>query len=90
MLRLTEAARAHLAQILDQTEAPNEMTIRFVPTEGHRLVVYLDYARPGDTTFIHQGKVVLALDAQATHALTRHTVDLQRTRYSEPRFILCL
>jgi hypothetical protein len=40
MLTLTEAARAHLVQVLDQTEAPNDMTIRFVPAEGNRLIVY--------------------------------------------------
>lgn len=88
MLRLTEAARAHLSQILDQTEAPSDMSIRFVPAEGNRLIVHLDYTRPGDTTFIHHGKVVLVLDAQAAHALTRRTVDLRQDLNAEPRFVL--
>jgi hypothetical protein len=88
MLTLTEAARAHLVQVLDQTEAPSDMTIRFVPAEGNRLIVYLDYTRPGDTMFVHDGKVVLALDAQAAHALTQRTIDLRPRRHAAPQFVL--
>jgi Fe-S cluster assembly iron-binding protein IscA len=89
MLKLTEAARTHLAQILDQTEAPSDMTIRFVPAEGNRLIVYLDYTRPEDTRFVHHGKVVLVLDPQAAHAMTQRTIDLQQGRNAEPRFVCC-
>lgn len=88
MLTLTEAARAHLVQVLDQTEAPSNMTVRFVPAEGNRLTVYLDHTRPGDTTFVHDGKVVLVLDAQAAYALTQSTVDLLQSPNEEPQFVL--
>ena len=88
MLKLTKAARVHLAQILDQTEAPSGMRIRFVPAAENRLIVHLDYTRPGDMTFVHHGKVVLVLDPQAAHALTCRTVDLRQDRNAEPQFIL--
>jgi Fe-S cluster assembly iron-binding protein IscA len=88
MLTLTEAARTHLAQVLDQTEAPSNMTIRFVLAEDNRLIVSLDYTRPGDTTFVHNGKVVLVLDAQAARALTQSTVDLLQRLNAEPQFVL--
>lgn len=88
MLTLTEAVRAYLAQILDQTEAPSDMAIRFVPAEGNRLSVYLDYTRPGDRVFVHDGKVLLVLDAQAAHALAQHTVDVLPSHHAEPQFVL--
>lgn len=87
MVTLTEAARAHLVQILDQIEAPSNMTIRFVPTDANQLIVYLDYIRSGDTTFVHDGKVVLVLDAQVAQALTQSVIDLQPRLNAEPRFV---
>ena len=65
MLTLTAAARARLEEILFQTEAPSNMTIRFVPTDDNRLIVSLDYIQPSDMRFVHGGKTLLVLDSQA-------------------------
>ena len=59
-----------------------------MPAEGNRLIVSLDSTRPGDSVFVHDGKVMLVLDAQAAHALAQCTVDVLPNRHTEPQFVL--
>ena len=59
-----------------------------MPAEGNRLIVSLDSTRPGDSVFVHDGRVMLVLDAQAAHALAQCTVDVLPNRHTEPQFVL--
>lgn len=77
MLNVTEPAAAHLAQLL--SGAPDENVVRFVPGENG-LAMQLSQAQPGDTTFDHGEKTVLALDAAISDSLSEHTLDVQPTQ----------
>lgn len=85
MLNVTENAAGHLAQILEQ--APEDAVVRFVP-EGNSLALRLDNERPGDTTFAHGEKTVLALDSQVAEALSEKTLDVQPTPEGQPQLAL--
>jgi hypothetical protein len=78
MLTVTEAAKAHLAQLLTETDTSDATAIRFV-SEENRLVPTLDYASPGDTTFAHDGKIVLVLDTGVATVLANSTLDVRDT-----------
>ena len=78
MLTVTEAAKAHLAQLLTETDTSDETAIRFV-SEENQLVPTLDYAAPGDTTFAHDGKIVLLLDTGVATVLANSTLDVRDT-----------
>mgnify|MGYP006969501697 CR=1 FL=1 len=74
MLTITESAGDHLAQLL--TNAPDEAVVRFVPgTTG--LTMQVDQVQPGDTTFEHGDKTILALQPAVNDALAEKSLDLQ-------------
>ena len=78
MLTLTEAAGAHLADILADEEYPDDIAVRFVCAEsGHSLV--LDSKKVGDSTLEHEGRTVLLLDQTAVELLDGETVDVKKT-----------
>jgi hypothetical protein len=79
MLTVTEAAGAHLAQLLEQRNAPGDIAIRFV-CEGQGIALRQDSERPGDTTFQHEGRTVLLLDAQVSELVAAQTLELEGTR----------
>ena len=78
MLTITESAGAHLAQMLTEVEAPEDVAIRFV-LEGRGLTMGLDKERPEDESFGHQGKTVLLLDNNISELLTDKTLDIEET-----------
>jgi Fe-S cluster assembly iron-binding protein IscA len=78
MLMLTETAGEYLTTLLENTNAPEETTIRFV-LEGSTLTPKLDNTRPGDATFDHDGRRVLVLDSQVSQILAESTLDVQAT-----------
>jgi Fe-S cluster assembly iron-binding protein IscA len=84
MLTVTETAGQHLSQILEQ--APGEAVVRFIPQENG-LAMQLDNVRPGDTTFEHEEKPVLAMDTRVAEALDGRTLDVQSTEEG-PRLAL--
>jgi len=86
MLAVTEAAGAHMAQLLAEAEAPEDVALRFVHAE-RGLVVRLDNARPGDETFSHEGRTVLVLDEQVAQLLAENTLDV-RDEGDGPRLTL--
>ena len=78
MLTLTEAAGAHLADILADRECPDDIAVRFVCAEsGHSLV--LDNKKAGDSTLEHEGRTVLLLDQTAAELLDNETLDVKQT-----------
>jgi hypothetical protein len=70
MLIVTEGARHRLAQMLDEVQAPAETVVRLVLVgedgagEDGMIVTEPGITLPGDTSFEHEGRVVLALDDQ--------------------------
>ena len=76
MLTVTEAASAHLAQMLKQQDAPEDIAVRFV-CEEQGIALQPDSERAGDTTFPHDGRTVLVLDAQVSELLAEDTLDLE-------------
>lgn len=78
MLTVTEPAVAHLADMLVEAEAPDDVAIRFVIQE-QGLALGLDNERPGDATYAHGERTVLLLDEQVTQLLADKTLDVEDT-----------
>ena len=73
MLTVTEAASAHLARMLNEQNAPEEIAVRFVPEE-EGIALRHDSERPGDTTFQRQDRTILVLDAAVSELLAEDTL----------------
>ena len=78
MLTVTEAAGAHLAQLLSEHNAADDVAIRFVLV-GQNLSPKLDNVRPDDATFDHEGRTVLVLDEQLSERLADRTLDTKES-----------
>ena len=76
MLKVTDAACAHLAEML--TAAPDGMVLRFI-YEGDDLVLKLDHEQPTDQVFAHLSRTVLALDERVADLLAGKTLDVEDT-----------
>jgi Fe-S cluster assembly iron-binding protein IscA len=76
MVTVTDAAGAHMAQLLSQVETQKDVVIRLVLDERD-IVPTMDQPRVGDTAFSYKGKTVLVLDAFVVQAMTDHTLDVQ-------------
>ena len=78
MINLTDAASEHLANLLEESDVPDENAVRLVMgAEGLSLAT--DEPGEADTKFDHNGKTVLVLDAQVTEALGDRTLDVEDT-----------
>jgi len=75
MLTVTEAARIHLAQVLDNANASADAAVRFV-AEDDTIKPTLDSIRSGDVRFEYAGKTILALDEQMALTLVDHILDV--------------
>jgi hypothetical protein len=78
MFTVSETATAHLAQMLTSVKAPGEAAVRLVAQE-QGLTLELDIEREGDTTFSHEGKTVLLLDAQVAGFLEDSTLSIEQS-----------
>jgi Fe-S cluster assembly iron-binding protein IscA len=78
MLTMTEAAGAHLIDLLGEAEVPEDVAIRFV-VESEELTLRLDKEQPGDETLSHDGKTVLLLDEQMSPMLAGKTLDIEES-----------
>ncbi|MHC4653270.1 MAG: hypothetical protein ACYTES_20730 [Planctomycetota bacterium] len=76
MLTMTEAAGAHLVDLLGEAEVPEGVAIRFV-VESEELTLRLDQERPGDEMLSHEGKTVLLLDEEMSPMLSDKTLDVE-------------
>jgi Fe-S cluster assembly iron-binding protein IscA len=76
MLTVTESASSHLAQLLSESEAPEEAAVRIAhDQDGWSLL--LDNADPDDQRFEHNGKTVLVIDQESAEMLGDVTLDVQ-------------
>lgn len=76
MLTLTTSAAARLSSLL--SGASLDRAVRLV-RQNERLKIRRDQARAGDTTFAHEGRVVLVLDARMAKSLQSRTLDVRET-----------
>jgi Fe-S cluster assembly iron-binding protein IscA len=76
MLTMTEAAGAHLVDLLGEAEVPEDVAIRFV-VEEEELTLRLDKECPGDEALSHEGKTVLLLDEEMSPMLSGKTLDIE-------------
>ena len=79
MLAITESAGAHLAQLLAENNAADDVAIRFLFI-GETLTPKLDRVRPGDVTFDHEGRTVLVLDEPLSEELAGNTLDVNESQ----------
>ncbi len=75
MFSLSYTAGEHLAYMLAEANAPEDAVIRVVAHE-EKLGVVIDTVQPGDTTFAHAERTVLAIDAQISESLADKRLDL--------------
>ena len=78
MLTISYTAGDRLVLMLAESNATDDAAIRFV-VEGDRLDLEIDTPRPGDTTFDHEEKVVLAIDEQVSRVLATMRLDVEVT-----------
>ena len=86
MLTLSYTAGERLDLLLAEANAPDAAAIRMV-FEGDELSFEIDTPRPGDTTFDHNEKVVLAIDEQVSELLANMKLDVEVTG-EEPELVL--
>ena len=75
MLSLSYTAAERLDHMLADAEAREDAVIRFV-LDGKGFNLGIDTVRPGDTTFDHLEKVVLAIDEQVSKLLADSKLDV--------------
>jgi hypothetical protein len=78
MLTMTDAAAGYLSDVLEKANVSSDTAAHLV-VEADGLAPALDSARPGDTTFNHEGRKVLLLDALASEVLADRTLDVHST-----------
>ncbi len=80
MFTVTEAAGAHLANMLAEVETPEDENVVIRMSKGKDgLRLTLGQAGPEDTTFAHEGVTVLAIDEEVSQALANNTLDMETT-----------
>ena len=80
MFTVTEAAGAHLAQLLAEVEtSENEHVVIRISQGKDAFGLTFSQASPEDTTFPHEGVTVLAIDAELSQGLANRTLDVETT-----------
>ncbi len=78
MLNASDAACAFISEMLTSSEAPDESAVR-IAIEEDQLSMKLDEEKPGDETFLHEGKTVLLVDAEMSQVLDGKMLDVEDT-----------
>ncbi len=76
MFSLSYTAGEHLAYMLVEANAPEAAVIRVV-VEDRKLGLDIDTVQPGDTTFAHAERTVLAIDTQICESLADRKLDVK-------------
>ncbi len=72
--------------MLSNAEAPDDAVIRLVAKDD-QIGLVIDTIQPGDTTFAHAEKTVLAIDEQVSRLLANKKLDVEVTG-EEPELTL--
>ncbi|MCY2967898.1 MAG: hypothetical protein NT069_30435 [Planctomycetota bacterium] len=86
MLKVTTPAAARMAQLL---KAEGTTAVLRIVRRNKRLKIKVSALQPGDQTFAHNGKVVLAIDSKVSPSLSKRQLDLRQTD-SGPRLKMLL
>ena len=86
MLVLSYEASEYFALMLAQAEAPDDAVIRLVAKDDE-IGFAIDTVQPGDETFAHAEKTVLAIDEQISEWLANKRLDVEFTG-DEPELTL--
>jgi hypothetical protein len=76
MFQATDAAREHLAMMLDASGAPADVVVRLDMDDGG-VAIGVGHARPTDRSFEHQGRIVLAFGDDVARHLEGRTLDVE-------------
>lgn len=76
MLKVSVPAAARMAVLLN---AKSDHAVLRIVRRDDRLRLKTGRLRPGDETFAHEGRVVLAIDALIAKSLTLRQLDLRET-----------
>lgn len=76
MLKVSSSAAARMAVLL--TAKPERSVLRIVRADD-RFRMRVGHVRPGDETFAHAGRVVLALEPRIAKSLSLRELDLRNT-----------
>ena len=76
MLTRTEAAGAHLAKMLIEAEAADDVATRIARVAGG-WTLQMDSTLPSDIAFELGGRIVLIVDERVSEMLSDKTVDLE-------------
>jgi hypothetical protein len=76
MFTLTNPASARLAHLL---ETKGDAAVARIFCRKHKLRLGVGQLRPGDQTFSHEGRVVLALDQRISTSLSRRRLYVRQT-----------
>lgn len=87
MFDVSLAARACLARGLIQANASSAVTMRLI-IDGESLNSMIDFVRPDDVAFEHDGRTVLTLNPEIAEMLDGHCLDMEDSP-SGPRMRLC-
>ncbi len=80
MFKVTEAAGAHLSDMLAEAETPeNENAVIRISQAKDGFGLILSHEGPEDTTFPHEGVTVLVIDEELSQALENKTLDVETT-----------
>lgn len=79
MLLLTEAAKRHLAAMLDIAEAEPDVAVRLVRGTDD-WVIRFDREAPGDESFDYAGRTVLLLAQDAAEALEGNLLEVYQVQ----------
>jgi hypothetical protein len=77
MLSVTEAGRAHLADMLDGAKPPSADSVVRIIYDKSGLSMMIDELRDGDLTFDHEGTMVLAVSEGVVEELGGKTLDVE-------------
>lgn len=78
MLTVTDEAKAYLKEVIDQNSLPDDATIRLT-ANAEGLGLAPDQTNDEDTTFQHDGQVVLAVATQVASQLAGKTLSVNQT-----------
>lgn len=78
MLTVTEDAKAHIAKLLDENEAPEGTAVRLIVAK-QGLALAPDTPTAEDETFEHDGRTVLVVKPSIVEKLDGRTIEISES-----------
>ena len=78
MLQMTEKAGSLLAKLLNESDAPEDMSAR-LEADDEQLRLAMDHPQENDQAFEFEGRIVLLVDPEVAQALQNYVLDIEDT-----------